>query len=329
MAILSEGGPWIVRVFLRHTTIAIVFLVVGVGNVRPDPVHKSTDGLYAFPIAGDVATMRWTRYHWDGSDAVDIHADPEFRLTDPEYLDFSDAPVVAVTSGLMRRADNPRGGIALILAGDDGYRYYYAHLASTRIEQPTRVEAGDVVGVIGRTGRWARFLEPHLHFSVGTGGRDGLEWRPDVNAAEWIFETFGLPWWYDAPREYPADTAAGSPFGGKHVVTATWDETRRRNPDVGSVELTPETSNGQVPVFSTLTGEVRVHRNPYFGTRVQITNRHTNETVVLSGFVWTLPRPGSVVRRGDFLGNADGAVNYMIFRDDELIDPCQTMRCEP
>lgn len=317
------------RLRLKHTAVAIVFLLTAVEGVRPDSVRTSTDGLYAFPIAGDIATMRWTRYHWDGSNAVDIHANPEYRITAPEFLDFSTASVVAVTSGVIRRADNPRGGIALILTGDDGYRYYYAHLESTRIAEPTRVEAGEVVGVIGMTGRWARFLEPHLHFSVGTGGRDGLEWRPDVNAAEWIFETFGLPWWYDAPREYPTDTAAGSPFGGKHVVTATWDEMRRRDPDIGSVELTPETLNGQVPVFSTLTGEVRVHRNPFFGTRVQITNRHTNETVVLSGFVWVLPDVGSVVRRGEFLGNAAGAVNYMIFRNDELIDPCETMQCSP
>jgi murein DD-endopeptidase MepM/ murein hydrolase activator NlpD len=73
-------------------------------------------------------------------------------------------PVVAVVGGTVSDASGGLGGISLNLSGDDGVRYYYAHLS--KIERPSgRVEQGDVIGFVGDTGN-ATGGPPHLHFQL-------------------------------------------------------------------------------------------------------------------------------------------------------------------
>jgi len=50
----------------------------------------------------------------------------------------------------------------------DGTRTSYAHLASVRVRAGARVEAGQVVGAVGASGRTTG---PHLHFAVERAGR--------------------------------------------------------------------------------------------------------------------------------------------------------------
>ncbi len=54
----------------------------------------------------------------------------------------------------------------MFLLGDDGNRYYYAHLDG--FGSLGRVSQGDVVGYVGDTGN-ARGLS-HLHFEIHPGG---------------------------------------------------------------------------------------------------------------------------------------------------------------
>lgn len=82
------------------------------------------------------------------------------------------APVYAITSGVIQRHSSSRlGGIGLYLRGNDGNRYYYAHLR--RIAPgygPGRhVEAGELIAYNGDTGN-ARGGAPHIHFEVHPGG---------------------------------------------------------------------------------------------------------------------------------------------------------------
>ncbi len=53
------------------------------------------------------------------------------------------------------------------LFGDDGRVYYYCHLASRAVSQGDRVEAGQPIGIEGRTGRSTGV---HLHFEVRQDG---------------------------------------------------------------------------------------------------------------------------------------------------------------
>jgi murein DD-endopeptidase MepM/ murein hydrolase activator NlpD len=65
--------------------------------------------------------------------------------------------------------DDPatRGGRFVSIAGDDGVRYYCSHLLSVArgLRRGDRVEAGRVIGTVGRSGDAAP-TPPHCHFGI-------------------------------------------------------------------------------------------------------------------------------------------------------------------
>jgi murein DD-endopeptidase MepM/ murein hydrolase activator NlpD len=115
------------------------------------------------PVRGDVSFVNDYGYvRGDGSrhGGVDLFAD---RGT----------PVVAPVSGRVARYTNPSGGLAFELYGDDGIRYYGAHL--DRYGWDGYVDEGDVIGYVGNTGD-ASTTSPHLHFEMHPGS--GLAMSP-------------------------------------------------------------------------------------------------------------------------------------------------------
>ena len=88
-------------------------------------------------------------------------------------------PLVAVVSGFATMKFDKLGGIVVSLNGDDGARYYYAHLVSW--EGSSRpVQAGEVVGYVGHTGNTDA---NHLHFEIHPGGGAAVNPYPTVRAA--------------------------------------------------------------------------------------------------------------------------------------------------
>ncbi len=82
------------------------------------------------------------------------------------------AKVYAFTNGRVERMKaGGIGGIVLYLRGDDGHRYYYAHLDgyADGVRPGGRVEAGQHIGYNGSTGN-ADYSAPHVHFEVHPGG---------------------------------------------------------------------------------------------------------------------------------------------------------------
>lgn len=78
-------------------------------------------------------------------------------------------PLVAVADGvtfLVENVDDDIGGVSLWIRADNGDTYYYAHNAMNAVTRNGMwVQAGQIVGFVGRTGN-AVGTDPHLHFEV-------------------------------------------------------------------------------------------------------------------------------------------------------------------
>lgn len=80
-------------------------------------------------------------------------------------------PLLAVDNGSVRYGHDGFGGNVVLLTGDDGTLYYYAHQRAFEGNNRT-VRAGEVIGYLGTTGN-AQGTPPHVHFEVHPQGSMG------------------------------------------------------------------------------------------------------------------------------------------------------------
>jgi murein DD-endopeptidase MepM/ murein hydrolase activator NlpD len=88
-----------------------------------------------------------------------------------EGVDISNSvgtPIIAPADGVVAYA-GPLGGFGNVISIDHGYRIstFYAHLQQHKVSRGQRVRRGDVIGLVGTSGR---VTGPHLHYEIQVNG---------------------------------------------------------------------------------------------------------------------------------------------------------------
>jgi peptidoglycan LD-endopeptidase LytH len=141
------------------------------------PAAAATRFDYVFPVVGHSSYAH--RHHdYPATDIIAACGLPVVSPVDGVVLEVSRVDTWQPGSG-----GATRGGKFFSIRGDDGVRYYGSHLSKVKrgIEAGVRVEAGEKVGEVGRTGRAGSC---HLHLGIspvcaGTGDwwiRRGVVW---------------------------------------------------------------------------------------------------------------------------------------------------------
>ena len=135
---------------------------------QPTPIGPIGGGV--FPVAGP---------HTYGSEGARFGAGrPGHTHEGQDVVAAEGTPVVAPLAGTVRFVDDQpsAAGWYVVLAGDDGRTFFFAHLVagSITVAPGARVAAGQQLGQVGSTGSASG---PHLHFEIWQGG-----WR-DVGGA--------------------------------------------------------------------------------------------------------------------------------------------------
>jgi murein DD-endopeptidase MepM/ murein hydrolase activator NlpD len=124
------------------------------------PFHPGRGARYVWPVDGPITTPFGMRIsptppfvsemHW----GVDIGAS-------------TGTPIRAAEAGRIHLAAWAGNyGQLVVLVGDDGMVFWHGHLSEFAVIQGQRVQAGDIIGFVGTTGR---STGPHLHFETRIG----------------------------------------------------------------------------------------------------------------------------------------------------------------
>lgn len=104
-------------------------------------------------------------------------------------MDFSaktGTPIFATGDGVVERADSSVSGYGncIVIKHGFGYQTLYAHLSKYKVKKGQKVKRGDIIGLVGSTGRSEA---PHLHYEVHKNGEvvNPLNYYyGDISAAE-------------------------------------------------------------------------------------------------------------------------------------------------
>ncbi len=125
-------------------------IVDAITNTTPSPEAGKASMIW--PTSGHVITQYWGWNHT----GVDI---------DGHY----DSPIYASDSGVVEIAGWGTGyGIQSVLNHENGYKSRYAHMSKIFVTPGQRVTKGEVIGMVGTTGR---STGTHLHFEIYVNGK--------------------------------------------------------------------------------------------------------------------------------------------------------------
>lgn len=145
---------------IRLASVVAVTLAIAAGALASTPAEAASRYEYVFPVLG---RSGYAHRH-SGYPASDIIAKCGLAVVSPV-----DGIVLEVSRGdpwsRGVRSGSTRGGKFVSIKGTDGVRYYGSHLEVVKrgIRAGVRVNAGQKIGKVGRTGRAGAC---HLHFGI-------------------------------------------------------------------------------------------------------------------------------------------------------------------
>ena len=175
----AQGGPLLKLSTSSDGSLDPRFERLGVSLARMDALERGLEGIpQVLPASLKMISsgFGYRRDPFDGSAAM--HAGLDFRGP-------IGAPVYAAAKGKVSFAGTRSGyGNCLEISHGNGLMTRYAHMSAFRAKVGQEVEAGDIVGAIGSTGR---STGPHLHFEVRINDR-AVNPRPFLEAAPHVLE---------------------------------------------------------------------------------------------------------------------------------------------
>ena len=182
-----EGAPVrtvTIHVLNAHYPRQYVTLQPATAALRPSPGEQDTVTAFRttasperfwsdtiqLPVPGCLTSRFGVQRYVNGKPTGDFHAGLDQRGA-------AGTPIHAIAPGVVKivRNFNLRGGTVAIDHGQ-GLESIYMHMSKTAATEGARVEAGDVIGYIGATGR---ANGPHLHWTLYANG-------VPVNPAQWV-----------------------------------------------------------------------------------------------------------------------------------------------
>jgi len=169
MVLLESGNYYNEELSVESTTIDVNIIQAENQQIAqilsPISASRLWSGSFRFPVDGslDDNTMGFssyfgTRRSYNDGQNYGFHGGLDFLVVVMNLNAYAPAPGIVAYTGTM----DIRGNTIFI---DHGQGIYtgYGHLAEIKVNVGDRVEAGQIIGVIGKTGR---VTGPHLHWDV-------------------------------------------------------------------------------------------------------------------------------------------------------------------
>lgn len=138
----------------------ILFLAFSLSLISPAPVY--TQESYVYPVMAPRLASRYGARKHPVLKVKKHHAGID--LATPRR-----AQIRAVKNGLVIFADDYAGyGNLIVLQHENGMTTHYGHCEKIFVEPGRQVTAGEVIGLVGSTGR---VTGPHLHFEIRINGK--------------------------------------------------------------------------------------------------------------------------------------------------------------
>ncbi|WP_328598257.1 M23 family metallopeptidase [Croceibacterium salegens] len=175
----GQGGPLQRLSTSRDGSLDPRFARLGASLSRMDALERGLNGIPQFMPADYSQISSGFGYRRDPfNGGAAMHAGLDFRGP-------IGSPIHAAAAGVVSFVGQIRGyGNVVEIRHGNGMLTRYAHMSRFKTKKGTPVEAGDVIGLIGSTGR---STGPHLHFEVRVNGR-AVNPRPFLESAPHVLE---------------------------------------------------------------------------------------------------------------------------------------------